>query len=191
MLVSCSVPLQVCRSTPNFLNNEFLVPFPGDPSMHAQFSSHHGLCKIITLPRVHTLVPASDRFSSLRGLGASAYASVSGGVGENNLAFRVTRKRFLFETLNLDVEGGTGERRTTPAPSSFTAGESVIGKKAPHAENTNKAGLPLIEVQVEKAVVSQQIGYSDPPLEPPPTKTNKKKVKRVGFQVDRPDLYGF
>jgi len=38
----------------------------------------------------------------LRGLGRS---------GENNLAFKCTRKRLVFETLHLDVEGGRGERQ--------------------------------------------------------------------------------
>ncbi|KAH9004410.1 hypothetical protein EDB86DRAFT_3210211 [Lactarius hatsudake] len=49
--------------------------------------------------------------STLRGI-----SSVSGwtGGGENNLAFKCTRKRFVIETHHLDVEGGVGERRTHP-----------------------------------------------------------------------------
>jgi hypothetical protein len=31
---------------------------------------------------------------------------------ENNIAFKCTRKRLVFETHHLDAEGGVGERRT-------------------------------------------------------------------------------
>jgi len=79
--------------------------FPANPGLSSIFPSHHGLVSLHKLPSPHTLSPPSDRFSTLRGLGSS---------GENNLAFKCTRKRLVFETLHLDVEGGTGERRTTP-----------------------------------------------------------------------------
>lgn len=77
----------------------------GNPALAGLFPGHHGLVQTLRLPAPHTLLAPSDKFSQLRGL----YA------GENNLAFRCTRKRLLFETLHLDVEGGPGERRT-PAP---------------------------------------------------------------------------
>ena len=68
------------------------------------FPSHHGLVHIHTVPSPHTLSAPSDRFSCLRGLSSS---------GENNLGFKSTRKRIIFERLHLDIEGGIGERRTT------------------------------------------------------------------------------
>jgi elongator complex protein 4 len=77
-----------------------------NPALASMFPGHHGLLQTHRLPAPHTLGAPSDRFSTLRGLGGS---------GENNLAFRCTRKRLVFETLHLDVEGGTGERRTAPA----------------------------------------------------------------------------
>ncbi|KJA26157.1 hypothetical protein HYPSUDRAFT_199363 [Hypholoma sublateritium FD-334 SS-4] len=82
-----------------------VAAFAGDPGLAGLFPGHHGLVRALRLPAPHTLLAPSDRFSQLRGLTA----------GENNLAFRCTRKRLLFETLHLDVEGGPGERRT-PAP---------------------------------------------------------------------------
>jgi elongator complex protein 4 len=36
----------------------------------------------------------------------------SSGGRENNIAFKCTRKRLVFETHHLDAEGGVGERRT-------------------------------------------------------------------------------
>ena len=76
-----------------------------DPALSATFPSYHGLVTIHTLPAPHTVLPPSDKHSTLRGSGVS---------GENNIAFKCTRKRMLFETLHLDIEGGVGERRTTP-----------------------------------------------------------------------------
>jgi len=65
--------------------------------------------------------------------------SASGGGSENNITFKSTRKRLVFETLHLDIEGGVGERRTTAPPertweleegreSRGTEGESTGGK---------------------------------------------------------------
>ena len=45
----------------------------------------------------------------------------SGGVGENNLAFKCTRKRFIIETFHLDVDGGVGGLTRTTAPLSEEA----------------------------------------------------------------------
>lgn len=72
--------------------------------------------RIHTLPAPQGLVAASDRFSTLRGP-----------VAENNLGFKCTRKRLVFETLHLDVDGGVGERRTPAAipQASETVSEGV------------------------------------------------------------------
>ncbi|KAF9480055.1 hypothetical protein BDN70DRAFT_993009 [Pholiota conissans] len=83
-----------------------VAAFSANPALSSMFPGHHGLLQTQRLPAPHTLLAPSDRFSTLRGLGGS---------GENNLAFRCTRKRLVFETLHLDVEGGTAERRTTAA----------------------------------------------------------------------------
>ncbi|KAF7319915.1 hypothetical protein MKEN_00775000 [Mycena kentingensis (nom. inval.)] len=127
-----------------------------DPALSATFPGLHGLVRIHSLPAPRSLVPASDRFSALRG--------ASSGGGENNLGFKCTRKRLIFETLHLDVEGGVSERRTTaPAVSTATV--------AP------------VKIEVEGAPVPSQ-----PDPEPVPKKKTRKKV---GFQSDRPELYDF
>jgi hypothetical protein len=77
-----------------------------DPSLSLTFPSYHGSVHIHALPTRHSLLPASDRSSTLRGI-----SSVSGS-RENNIAFKCTRKRLVFEMHHLDVEGGVGERRT-------------------------------------------------------------------------------
>jgi hypothetical protein len=62
--------------------------------------------------------------------------SGSSGGRENNIAFKCTRKRLVFETHHLDAEGGVGERRTG-------RGE---GEKA----GSNWRGSGGLEVEIEE-----------------------------------------
>lgn len=153
-----------------------MLSYTGDPSLTAMFPTHHGFVHIHSLPSPSTLSPPSDKFSSLRGLTSS---------GENNLAFKCMRKRLIFETLHLDVEGGVGERRTTPA---FSAEQE-------HAAHGHDHGAgAAVKVQLEApaptpaAVAAEaptQTALSDIPVKKP------KQRKKVAFTSDRPDLYDF
>ncbi|KAJ7071316.1 Elongator complex protein 4 [Mycena amicta] len=98
-----------------------LSAFAADPALAAAFPTLHGLVQIHALPAPRGFVPASDRFSTLRGGEAG---------GENNLGFKCTRKRLILETLHLDVEGGVSERRTNaPAVSGPAVTIEVEGSK--------------------------------------------------------------
>ena len=108
------------------------------------------------------------------------------------------RKRLVFETLHLDLEGGVSERRTTPAPNSI---ETIIppnhdhapGNAHTHTIGSNKTGLAAVEVQLEP-VEGKVTGEERPievPVESTTTNTKKKAKKRVAFTSDRPDLYDF
>uniref|UniRef100_V5EWH5 Elongator complex protein 4 n=1 Tax=Kalmanozyma brasiliensis (strain GHG001) TaxID=1365824 RepID=V5EWH5_KALBG len=83
----------------------------------AAFPAYTGAVKILNTPSVGTLTNPSIRSSVLRGMGGAPAGGREGGAGggENNLAFKVRRKRVVIETLHLDVEGGVSERRTKPA----------------------------------------------------------------------------
>ncbi|TFK57380.1 hypothetical protein OE88DRAFT_1671322 [Heliocybe sulcata] len=176
-----------------------LSAFGGDPSLSAIFPSHHGMVHIHSLPAPHTLLPPSDRFSALRGVSASA--SSAGGVGENNLAFKCMRKRLIFETLHLDVEGGVGERRTTPS-TTFSAVEAGRPDDGP-AEQPSGVGGETSQIGSDAAAV--QVGIEDLSVPqtragshsgtkgqvvPTPRKSAKAK-KKVAFRSDAPDLYDF
>ena len=140
-----------------------LSAFSADPAMVSLFPAYHGLLRIHALPTPQTFVPTSDRTSVLRGLGDAE------GLGENNLAFRTTRKKLIIETLHLDAEGGVSERRTTPAAEPVRVATDV---------NT-----PVVAV-VQEPVVASTI--------PSSIETKPKKVKKkVGFISDRPELYDF
>ena len=92
------------RSKDNVDEAILTTKITGNPGLSNMFPLHHGLVHIYTVPSPHTLSAPSDRFSCLRGLSSS---------GENNLGFKSTRKRVVFERLHLGIEGGIGERRTT------------------------------------------------------------------------------
>lgn len=185
--------------------------YPADPSLSAAFPAHHGFVHILSLPSPSTLVAPSDRFSTLRGLSSSA--SGFGGSGENNLAFKCTRKRLIFETLHLDLEGGVSERRTS-APSNTAVelttatGVSIsaaTGEKCNHRATGDHAhvssGGPKVDIEFEagaedpgKQEVQEEVGLvsgSTSIATIDPDKKVKKPKKKVAFFSDRPDVYDF
>ncbi|KAF8481217.1 Elongator complex protein 4 [Russula ochroleuca] len=107
-----------------------IAGFSVDPALSLRFPSYHGSFNIRALPAPHSLLSASDKTSTLRGI-----ATVPGSSGENNIAFKCTRKRLVFETHHLDAEGGVGERRTGTAE----------GERA----GSNSRGLAGLEVELE------------------------------------------
>lgn len=103
--------------------------FACSPALRSAFPAYTGAFKVLKTPAVGTLTNPSIRSSVLRGMGTGAGAGAGGknaagsgeggaGGGENNLAFKVRRKRLVIETLHLDVEGGVSERRTKPPKNS-------------------------------------------------------------------------
>lgn len=98
------------------------------------------------------------------------------------------RKRLIFETLHLDVEGGVGERRTTRAPSAVAL-EATGHTEADNqgVSTTERAGSATVEVKLETTTTLAPAGQSE--IVAIPKKVKPKK--RVGFQSDRPDLYDF
>ncbi|KAI0778532.1 PAXNEB-domain-containing protein [Trametes elegans] len=167
-----------------------LAAFSSNPSLSAMFSSHHGLVHIHTLPAPHTLLPPSDKFSTLRGLTSS---------GENNLAFKCMRKRLIFETLHLDVEGGVGERRTTPSASAIATMEAGQGHDHSHAHDPStttdgSASVAAVQVQLEQVQITAPAAQDNAAtgVEKPGSSFKKAKVKKkVAFISERPDLYDF
>ncbi|KAI6134010.1 PAXNEB-domain-containing protein [Pisolithus croceorrhizus] len=168
--------------------------FGGNPSLVALFPSHHGLVQIHKLPAPHTILSASDKYSTLRGLSSSAGANA--GSGENNLAFKCTRKRLILETIHLDVEGGVTQRRTTPS-TNMNAGP-VNEMSDEHASNKGRSRAAL-EVEFEKAIAVTADPVKFQPLassqsvalDATTIPKVKKPRKKVAFQSDRPDLYDF
>ncbi|WWD16372.1 hypothetical protein CI109_100798 [Kwoniella shandongensis] len=89
--------------------------FADDPTLPPLFPTTHGLLTLHSYPTSHTLLPSTLKHSTLLGLSQSErQGSGGGGAGENNLGFKLKRKRFVVETVHLGVEGGVGERRTEP-----------------------------------------------------------------------------
>jgi len=165
-----------------------------DPTLASLFKTYHGVVQVLRSPTVHTLLSASHKHSILRGLRASSTAGTSSksgetasGTGENNLAFRCTRKRFVIETLHLDAEGGVGERRTSAPP---TAVASV--SSAPHTQHLRAGpgpGAASAIVVLEETSLPAEVQVAA--QQEPPKPKNPMKKKRVAFHSDRPELYDF
>jgi len=168
--------------------------FGANPSLVSLFPSHHGLLQILKLPAPHTILPASDKYSTLRGL--SSAAGTMGGSGENNLAFKCMRKRLIFETLHLDLEGGVTERRTTPSSNAMVLDANIMYETTPTTDG-RKGSLATVEVELEHVRdltldAPSLYAVADPMTDHSPSATKlKKPKKKVVFHSERPDLYDF
>jgi len=171
--------------------------FGANLALTALFPSHHGLVEIHKLPAPHSILPTSDKSSTLRGLSSSAAANI--GTGENNLAFRCMRKRLIFETMHLDLEGGVTERRTTP---SSTAILDQGGHVPTHVANKgNTASLAHVAMEFEEALADMKNhSFEDHHISSQSTVSGatdanpqkpKRAKKKVAFHSDKPDLYDF
>ncbi|KAG6850811.1 hypothetical protein H0H93_008114 [Arthromyces matolae] len=163
-----------------------LAAFSADPSLTTSFPNHHGLLHIHTLPAPHSIVPPSDKFSTLRGLSASAGG---GGGGENNLTFKSTRKRLIFETLHLDIEGGVGERRTAPPATLLPQPEGGVNAHKHDGHTSQTSAFAAVQVVLEGAEVTlDTTDVGDQVTNGGPGGKPKKSKKKVAFRADRPDL---
>ncbi|KZO96013.1 hypothetical protein CALVIDRAFT_598707 [Calocera viscosa TUFC12733] len=146
-------------------------------------TSHHGIVQLLKLPSLNSLVPPSDKLSTLRGLGQAAKGDGHHrGGGENNLAFRCKRRHFVIETLNLDVEGGVGERRTAPPA-------AVLLPSAPERSVDQDAEAPssLVDVHaISKTTPSTSVETSERLASP-----KKPKAKRRVAFSDAGGIYDF
>lgn len=150
-----------------------------DPTLSLTFPSYHGSVHIHALPTRHSLLPASDRSSTLRGI-----SSVSGS-RENNVAFKCTRKRLVFETHHLDIEGGVGERRTTGTEK--REGEKAVRTKLKGKDlSAEGGGSAWMEVEIEGETGVEAAASAEKKV----TGSLAKK-KRVAFRGEQRDLYDF
>lgn len=167
-----------------------------NPTLTTLFPSHHGLVQVHKLPTPHSVIPTSDKCSTLRGLSSSAAASI--GTGENNLAFKCMRKRLVFETMHLDFEGGMTERRTTPSSTAINLdvglGHTHVGDKG----DTSALASVGVEFEATSADIksnslegraSSRNAESGATVSMP--QKSKKAKKKVAFHADKPDLYDF
>ncbi|RHZ75729.1 hypothetical protein Glove_209g82 [Diversispora epigaea] len=87
-------------------------------------AEYHGLFHVHKLPTINSLIPPSIKLSILAGNGA-----------ENNLGFKLRRKKFSIETFHLPPEGGINERRTDSKEKNIKSSEKIgcgTGKNDPY-----------------------------------------------------------
>ncbi|GAC99483.1 hypothetical protein PHSY_007085 [Pseudozyma hubeiensis SY62] len=154
--------------------------FASSPSLRSAFTAYTGALKVLKTPAVGTLTNPSIRSSVLRGMGTGAGAGAGGkstagggeggaGGGENNLAFKVRRKRLVIETLHLDVEGGVSERRTKPPKNGEVVEKGGRGATASQSEGSTvatedkKPQKTIAGATGGSSFVRRQPSASDPP----------------------------
>ncbi|KAJ9118229.1 hypothetical protein QFC22_004136 [Naganishia vaughanmartiniae] len=146
---------------------------------------------------------AAQKHSSLLGLGA-------GSTGQNNLAFKLKRKRLIIETLHLGVEGGVGERRTEPTRTGGPLDArkmqhhgNDLGHVHEHGHSHHHHHPPAEGVDKTAAESSVRFAAVDIAVEAEPSvrssdsrggaePTQSKERKKVSFiRHDKPELYEF
>jgi len=91
------------------------------------------------------------------------------------------RKRFVIETLHLDIEGGVSERRTAPP-----AGLASVDATVPSTSTSSQTHFhPSVEIAAQ---TPSSVTVLDEASSPAP---KKKPKKSVAFRSDRPELYDF
>jgi elongator complex protein 4 len=93
------------------------------------------------------------------------------------------RKRFVIETLHLDIEGGVSERRTAPPTGFSTVDATVLSTST--VSHTHVHSTPSVEITAQ---TQSSVTVLD---EAPPPAPKKKPKKSVAFKSDRPELYDF
>ncbi|OMH82986.1 putative elongator complex protein 4 [Zancudomyces culisetae] len=90
-----------------------------------QSNEYHGFFHIHKNFSLNSMFPIADKTSLLKSEG-------SGG-SENNLAFKLKKKKFSIETYHLPIEGGTSERRV---PDSASSGSNSSATGVPNRLTT-------------------------------------------------------
>ncbi|CAE6444720.1 unnamed protein product [Rhizoctonia solani] len=160
-----------------------LAGFGGDPLSSMSFPNHHGLVKISSSPSHGTLRAPSISRSVLRGMTSSG----PHGGGENNLAFRCTRRKLVIETMHLGAEGGIGARQTS-AP---TGSEVLDSSAAPAPPSENKPARVTIAFDNAGETQKGSEETTKDADEVKGGKLTKAKQRRVLFQSDKPEIYDF
>ncbi|KAK8861706.1 hypothetical protein IAR55_002529 [Kwoniella newhampshirensis] len=159
--------------------------FADDPTLPPLFPTTHGLLTLHSYPTSHTLLPSTLKHSTLLGVSQSeGGGGGGGGAGENNLGFRLKRKRFVVETVHLGVEGGVGERQTSGDISTALSGTSVLTPTTATATATATTiseaaeGVEKVE-KVTNAVA--EVGLNSRPRGPQGERKTSKPRARVRF----------
>ncbi|PKI85537.1 Elongator subunit elp4 [Malassezia vespertilionis] len=138
-----------------------LSSFAASPGLRDVFPDFTGALRVFRTQAIGMLANPSLRASVLRGMGAgmapsgvTAHGEGGAGGGENNLAFKVRRKRLVIETLHLDIEGGAREQRQKPkedaqpraahrAPAATSATSALTSAPAPAVPTVPSASPAL------------------------------------------------
>lgn len=159
-----------------------LQGFGTSPGHFRAFSPLHGLLTPHSLPGSHHLLAPALRHSTLLGVRDG---------GEQNLGFRLKRKKWVVESVHLGIEGGTSERRVGPVETTVPAGART-GEGVASFEGVEKVeGVERADVGAERDGRPQEStaskgaeGASGVGETPKPKEKKKRSVRFGGDEVE-------
>ena len=193
-LITMTQSLAYTTSLSHFVDASLtLRGFADDPTLSDTYDRSHGLLELHTFPSTHAVIPPTLKHSALLGLAPGEGAG--GGAGENNLGFRLKRRKFVIETVHLGVEGGVGERQTGPVAEqlSLTAPRPEKAVESMSADvvvpDTVASAKPRRPARVR---FREQVGIDEPEASAGGGAAVLSSEKpRVRFQHEQPELYDF
>lgn len=170
-----------------------LSSFAASPELRDVFPDSTGALRVFRTPSIGTLTNPSLRASVLRGMGAGSASHPGRGAGgagggENNLAFKVRRKRLVIDTLHLDIEGGVSERRTKPKEDLSQGRSRAPAKDAPRAESPAatpthaESAAPEVTLDDARAQAAAPGPAPAPASAPAPAPTPAPRVPFTGLR---------
>ncbi|WFD28646.1 Elongator subunit elp4 [Malassezia nana] len=170
-----------------------LSSFAATPGLHAMFPEYTGALRIFRTPSIGTLTNPSLRASVLRGMAAglapgSQRGDGGAGGGENNLAFKVKRKRLAIEPLHLDTDGGVQERRTQPPTRAGSPPAAALASPSVSTASTSSAtSMPAVASTPAAASPSTPSARTAPSTQPF-TGLQSLRQRGLAMAMDRPPL---
>lgn len=157
-----------------------LQGFGTSPSHFRAFHPLHGLLTPHALPGAHHLLAPSLRHSTLLG--------VKDG-GEQNLGFRLKRKKWVVESVHLGIEGGTSERKVGPEPGTGGPEKAAAAERVARARAEALSAAEAVEGVEGVDKVESRGGMKENEDIKSGMKAKEKKVRpRVRFGGDEVEV---
>ncbi len=160
--------------------------FSASSMLSEAFPGYTGSVHVLVTPQIGTLVDVSVKSSILRGM--SSLGDSAGGGGENNLAFKVKRKRLVIETLHLDVGEDTKKDKPTRPASSAVSPAQQQGRDsgvARQPQGSPRTSAPPPAAPPDPPSIPPSRTRAEPNATPKPAFGGLQALRNRGLQVQK------